>query len=427
MKKNLFKRALCICLCVCLISLVSPGAIQTLASETRARLQDSRSIDPSAYGPIDEILHSENRASFGHTFGTLYGPISSVANGQFPLGLNISFSIGPIAVQLDITKPVADPSGGFHSTLHMHAHDNTQTPAFDADVVSTGKAADADMLLGGFLPASIIVKKDLLAGMTFQQAAADAQAKTSVTVTFFNDATMVEYGLMVALIAVACVTGISTTSPQVRGDACTIESNLKTGLLTLGSASPPDPCEIVVTTPPGAALATSSTQTTPSFLTLNFSFNVGPIAHELDITRPAPQPAGVFRSTLHLHTRDDTQSPVFNGDLVATGQAADADTLLGGLLPAAIIVKQDLASGMSFAQAAADAKVKTGVTVTFFQDPTAVEYAVMLALIIVVCITDVTRVQPGLNDEACTIRADLIGGLAALGVSNPPDVCTRNP
>jgi len=128
-----------------------------------------------------------------------------------------------------------------------------------------------------------------------------------------------------------------------------------------------------------------------------------------------------------LHTRDDTQSPVFNGDLVATGQAADADTLLGGLLPAAIIVKQDLASGMSFAQAAADAKVKTGVTVTFFQDPTAVEYAVMLALIIVVCITDVTRVQPGLNDEACTIRADLIGGLAALGVSNPPDVCTRNP
>jgi Flp pilus assembly pilin Flp len=156
---------------------------------------------------------------------------------------------------------------------------------------------------------------------------------------------------------------------------------------------------------------------------LDLSFNIGPIAVQLDITKAVEQPPGMFSSTLHEHVRDDTQIPVFNGDLVATGQAADPDTLLGGLLPAALIVKQDLLAGMTFQQAAADAQAKTGVTVTFFHDPTAVEYAVMLALIIVVCITGIARVQPGLRDESCMIRAKLEAGLAALGFQNPPDVC----
>jgi len=158
-------------------------------------------------------------------------------------------------------------------------------------------------------------------------------------------------------------------------------------------------------------------------LVLDLSFNIGPIAAQLNITRPVAQPGGVFKSTLHIHARDDTQTPAFNADVVATGQAADADTLLGGFLPAAIIVLKDAAAGMTFQQAAADAQAKTGVTVTFFHDPTAVEYAVMLALIIVVCITGIARVQPGLRDESCMIRAKLEAGLAALGFQNPPDVC----
>src|SRR5215510_10448017 len=114
---------------------------------------------------------------------------------------------------------------------------------------------------------------------------------------------------------------------------------------------------------------------------LDISFNIGPIAAQLVITKAVEHPPGTFSSTLHEHIRDDTKVPAFNGDLVATGQAADPDTLLGGLLPAALIVKQDLLAGMTFQQAAADAQAQTGVTVTFFNDPTAVEYSVLLALI----------------------------------------------
>jgi Flp pilus assembly pilin Flp len=159
-------------------------------------------------------------------------------------------------------------------------------------------------------------------------------------------------------------------------------------------------------------------------LVLDLSFNIGPIAAQLNITNPVAQPGdGGFKSTLHIHARDDTQTPPINADLIATGHAADVDTLLGGFLPAAIIVEKDLVAGMTFDQAAADAQAKTGVTVSFLHDPTAVEYAVMLALIIVVCITAITRVQPGLGDQTCTIRANLEAGLAALGVQNPPDPC----
>jgi Flp pilus assembly pilin Flp len=174
---------------------------------------------------------------------------------------------------------------------------------------------------------------------------------------------------------------------------------------------------LLVALPPRGVLASR----TP--LMLDLSFNIGPIAAQLDITNPVAQPGGGFKSTLHIHARDDTQTPAVNADLVATGQAADANTLLGGFLPAAIIVEKDLLAGMTFQQAAADAQAKTGVRVTFFNDPTAVEYAVMLALIIVVCITGITRVQPGLGDQACAIRAKLEAGLAAAGVVNPPDPC----
>ena len=156
----------------------------------------------------------------------------------------------------------------------------------------------------------------------------------------------------------------------------------------------------------------------------SLSLSFGHIHVEYNITNPTAQPEGGFKTTLHIHAQDDTQTPAVNADLVATGHASDANTLLGGFLPAAIIVLKDIAAGMTFQRAAADAQAKTGVTVTFLNDPTAVEYAVMLALIIVVCITDITMVQPGFSDQACAIRSNLEAGLAAAGVVNPPDPCT---
>jgi len=158
----------------------------------------------------------------------------------------------------------------------------------------------------------------------------------------------------------------------------------------------------------------------------SLSLNFGRLHVEYDITNPVVQPGGGFKNTLHIHAQDNTQTPTSTADLIATGQASDANTLLGGFLPAAIIVLKEIATGTPFQQAALDAQAKTGVTVTFLNDPTAVEYAVMLALIIVVCITDITMVQPGFSDQACAIRSNLEAGLAAAGVANPPDPCGRN-
>ena len=170
-------------------------------------------------------------------------PPQPLLASQTPLVIDISFNIGPIAAQLDITKPIAQPGTGlFKSTLHIHARDDTQTPAFNADLVSIGQAADANMLLGGFVPAALIVKQDLLAGMTFQQAAADAQAKTGVTVSFLNDATMVEYALLLALIAISLMVRIVNIQPGLGDDACAIRANLQAGLAILEPQAPPDPC-----------------------------------------------------------------------------------------------------------------------------------------------------------------------------------------
>ena len=174
-------------------------------------------------------------------------PPQPLLAGQTPLILDLSFNIGPIAAQLDITKPVAQPATGvFRSTLHIHARDDTQTPVFNADLVATGQAADANTLLGSFLPASIIVKQDLLAGMTFQQAAADAQAKTGVTVTFFNDATMTEYALLLVAVLLLSVTRVVTIQPGLGGDGCAIRANLQAGLAILEPQAPPDPCATII-------------------------------------------------------------------------------------------------------------------------------------------------------------------------------------
>jgi len=124
----------------------------------------------------------------------------------------------------------------------MHAHDETQMPVFNADLVATVQATNPNILIGVFLPAALIVKQDELAGMTFQQASADAQAKTGVTVTFFNDATMAEYGLLLALIAVVCVRDGHTIQPTLGAQACEIRTQVESGLTALGFQNPPDPC-----------------------------------------------------------------------------------------------------------------------------------------------------------------------------------------
>jgi hypothetical protein len=50
----------------------------------------------------------------------------------------------------------------------------------------------------------------------------------------------------------------------------------------------------------------------------------------------------------------------------------------------------------------------------------------MLALIIVVCITATSNVQPGLKGEWCMIQGNLKAGLKAGGLpTSPPDSCGR--
>ena len=173
-------------------------------------------------------------------------PPQPLLAGQTPLPINISFGIGSIAAQLDITNPVAQPGGGFKSTLHIHARDDTQTPAFNADLVSTGQAADANTLLGGFVPAALIVKQDLLAGMTFPQASADAQAKTGVTVTFLNDASMVEYALLLVAVLLLAASRIVVIQPGLGDQACAIRAKLEAALAAGGFQNPPDPCATII-------------------------------------------------------------------------------------------------------------------------------------------------------------------------------------
>ena len=163
-----------------------------------------------------------------------------------PIGFNFSFQIGPVATQLNITQPVAQsvttPTGGsavvFHSTLHLDVRDDTQTPAFNADLVACGQAADPDTLVGGFLPTAIRVMQDLHAGMTFQQAATDAQAKTGVTVTCFQDG-LVEYALILALIAILVIVALQKVSTPTFGNQLSaIQNKMAAALTAIGISVP---------------------------------------------------------------------------------------------------------------------------------------------------------------------------------------------
>ena len=243
MKDNPFTRALCVCLCFSVVSLVSPGSIETLASKAPAQPKGAPMVSPSNSTLAAGVRHFEHLASVNEIIGTPDHQLTDSTNvQQSSLMLDLSFNIGPISAQLDITKAVEQPPGMFSSTLHEHVRDDTQIPVFNGDLVATGQATDPDTLLGGLLPAALIVKQDLLAGMTFQQAAADAQVKTGVTVTFFHDPTAVEYAVMLALIIVVCITGIARVQPGLRDESCMIRAKLEAGLAALGFQNPPDVC-----------------------------------------------------------------------------------------------------------------------------------------------------------------------------------------
>jgi hypothetical protein len=164
-----------------------------------------------------------------------------------PIGLDLSFRVGPIATQLAITQPVAQsvttPTGGsavvYRSTLHLHAQDNTQTPPFTGDLVAIGAAADPDTLVGGFLPAAIRIMQDRQAGMTFQQAAADAQAKTGVTVTFLQDAALIEYALLIGAIAFLSTVFLqSVATPPFGNQLSAIQSKMAAAMAAIGITVP---------------------------------------------------------------------------------------------------------------------------------------------------------------------------------------------
>jgi len=97
-------------------------------------------------------------------------PPSPLLGRARPTGAGLSLTSGPSRAARHHESRSRSRNRRVQDTLHIHARDDTQTPSFQRDLVSIGQAADADTLLGGFLPASIIVKQDLLAGMTFQQA-----------------------------------------------------------------------------------------------------------------------------------------------------------------------------------------------------------------------------------------------------------------
>lgn len=157
-----------------------------------------------------------------------------------PVALNISVAFGPIATTLSITPPVpviVGNTGMFQSTLLLHALDNAKSPPFSADLIAIGQAPDANTLLGAFLPATIIVKQDLLSGATFQSAAAHALSETGVTVARFQDPSQVEYGLLVGLIAIVVASAASELEPTFGTQAVAIKNILVNNVCALDLSS----------------------------------------------------------------------------------------------------------------------------------------------------------------------------------------------
>lgn len=148
---------------------------------------------------------------------------------------NTSFNVGPVAISLQMTNPIQAQSGVVWDTLHIEARDDTQTPALHATIDAVGQAADAATLLGGFLPATIIVQNDLAAGIALTQAITDAQAKTGVTITSFHDG-LIEYALVLALIAILVTVALKTASPSLSPQMSAILSKAQTSLAAVGGS-----------------------------------------------------------------------------------------------------------------------------------------------------------------------------------------------
>lgn len=161
----------------------------------------------------------------------------------------------------------------------------------------------------------------------------------------------------------------------------------------------------------------AQTATAPTINMFSTSFNFGPVAVSVQMTNPI-QAQGVVWNTLHIDVRDDTQTPLMHATLDAVGQAADAATLFGGFLPATNIIQNDLAAGLTLSQAEADAKAKTGVTITSFHDVSLAEYGLILSLIAVICLSSVTVVSPPLSSQASVISSKMETSLAAVGGSD---------
>jgi len=148
-------------------------------------------------------------------------------------GLNTSFNLGPVAVSLQQTNPIQAQTGGVWDTLHIETRDDTQTPPFHATLDAVGQAADVATLLGGFLPCVVIIEDDLAGSLTLAQAEADCYAKTKVTVTSFHD-DLIEYALVVALIAFAATVGMKEASPILGPQMSAILGHMQTSLAGVG-------------------------------------------------------------------------------------------------------------------------------------------------------------------------------------------------
>lgn len=163
------------------------------------------------------------------------GTSTTVSTAQSATKLDTSFNIGPVAVSAQMTNPIQTQSGVVWNTLHIEARDDTQTPPLHATLDAVGQAPDVATLLGGFLPAAIIVQNDLAAGVALSQAVADAQAKTGVTITSFNDG-LVEYALILALIAILVIVAMKASSPPLSPQMAAILSKMQTSLAAVGGS-----------------------------------------------------------------------------------------------------------------------------------------------------------------------------------------------
>jgi hypothetical protein len=157
-----------------------------------------------------------------------------------PLQLSTSFSVGPISVELRMPKPVAQPTGGVMGNIFIEARNETETPPFNATLTALGTAVDTPTLLGGFIPATVVVKRDLIAGLSFQDAVADAQSKTGITIVSFQDASMVEYALFlvpILLLGVGAFKKLSQSN-STSAELSTIGDQLAATLAAIGESGP---------------------------------------------------------------------------------------------------------------------------------------------------------------------------------------------